>query len=98
MRKTQRQRLFDLLSCREWVSLPQILDLRVSQYSARIHELRKMGCEIENRTEWKDGELCSWFRLKSAPVALPNPSEKTSPEPQPSTLFDLGQADRSYRQ
>jgi len=97
MRKTQRQRLFDLLSCRQWISLAQILDLRVSQYSARIHELRKAGCEIENRTEWRNGELHSWFRLISAPVTLPNPSPSSEPKPE-GTLFDLGQAERSYRE
>ena len=97
MRKTQRQRLYDLLSSRQWVSLPQILDLRISQYSARVYELRQMGAVIENRTEWKNGELCSWFRLVSAPVTLPNPS--ASPEPKPEgTLFDLGQAERSYKE
>ena len=96
MRKSQRQRLFDLLSCRQWISLPQILDLRISQYSARVHELRKLGCEIENRTEWKNGELHSFFRLVSAPVAVASPS--TSPEQSEGTLFDLGQAERSYRE
>jgi len=95
MQKSQRQRVFDLLSSRQWVSLPQILDLRVSQYSARIHELRKMGCEIENRTEWKDGELCSWFRLKSAPVTLPNASPTAEAE-HDGTLFEVGQPERSY--
>ena len=97
MRKTQRQRLFDLLSCRQWISLPQILDLRISQYSARVHELRKMGCRIESKSERRDGQLHSWFRLISAPVTLPNPSP--SPEPKPEgTLFDLGQAERSYKE
>ena len=96
--KSQRQKVFDLLACREWVSLPEILDLRVSQYSARIFELRRLGCEILNRTEWRDGQLCSWFRLVSAPVSLPNPSEKkpVASEPQ-SVLFDIGK-DRTYQE
>lgn len=81
----QQQSIFDLLSSRagQWVSLPDILNLRISQYSARIHELRKLGNKsgwrIENKTERKGGQTHSWFRLvrdlprsqPSTPAALP---------------------------
>ena len=68
-RVTQRDRLLDLLreNAGQWVGLPRILDLRISQYGARVHELRKMGHNIENRTEHRDGQVHSWFRL-SAPT------------------------------
>lgn len=46
-----------------WVPLPRILDLKISQYSARILELRRKGHVIENRNLWIDGQRRSWFRL-----------------------------------
>ena len=62
---TQRDRLLKLLreNSGRWVGLPRILDLRISQYSARVHELRKMGHYIQNKTERHDGQVWSWFRL-----------------------------------
>lgn len=45
------------------VLLPEILNLRISQYSARIHELRhRFGFEIENGSEPGHPDH-TWFRL-----------------------------------
>src|SRR5437667_8319536 len=55
---------------RAWVPLPEILAC-AAQYKARIHELRRMGFTIKNRTERVHGERHSWFRLLA----------ETSPEP-----------------
>jgi len=62
----------------QWVPLPEILSLRISQYSARIHEARhKWGLKIENRTETVNGAKHSWFRLleseSRAPAEWPAP-------------------------
>ena len=64
-RANQCERLLKLLreNCGEWVGLPKILDLRISQYSARVHELRKLGYRIENKTQHHNGQVWSWFRL-----------------------------------
>ena len=64
-RINQRQKLLKLLreSCGEWVGLPKILDLRISQYSARVHELRAQGHVIDNHTRHVNGVVHSWFRL-----------------------------------
>ena len=80
-RGTQRERLLKLLreNSEQWVGLPRILDLRISQYSARVHELRKMGYCIENRIEHHNEQVRSWFRL-----VLPKVQENLlEPEPEP---------------
>lgn len=46
----------------EWIALPDILATGVAQYNARLLELRRMGEQIENRTEWVNGARHSWFR------------------------------------
>jgi hypothetical protein len=70
-RLNQRERLLELLRSHNgaWVPLPEILDLHIAQYAARIFELRRAGYQIENRQE---GEH-SWFRLLgfTAPVSAP---------------------------
>jgi hypothetical protein len=63
--RTQRDRLLDLLKAGrgDWIPLPETLALGIAQYSARIHELRKLGYGIENRKE-RDGDvLHTYFRL-----------------------------------
>jgi hypothetical protein len=66
-RKTQCERILQLLESRkgEWVPLPEILDLRIGQYTTRILELRRDGFAIENRTERdpETGEVHSSYRL-----------------------------------
>ena len=63
-RCNQRERILGLLKEREdeWIPLYEITSL-AAQYSARIHELRAAGHQIENRTEHRDGQVLSWFRL-----------------------------------
>jgi hypothetical protein len=46
-----------------WVALPNVLELGIAQYNARILELRRLGFVIENRTERINGARHSWFRL-----------------------------------
>lgn len=47
----QQQKIYDLLRnhANEWVGLPAILALGVSQYGARVLELRRMGFDIQNK-------------------------------------------------
>ena len=96
-RHTQRERLLAVLidARGAWVPLPTILDLRISQYSARIAELRGLNFNIENRIEVKDGVRHSFFRLtKESQPANPRPAAPTpAPISEPvisETLFDLG--------
>ncbi len=85
--KTQRARILRLLldAKGSWVPLPAILDLHISQFGARIYELRRTGFVIENKTERDDsGVVHSWYRLVSsptpaAPTVKPEPT-KPSPE------------------
>ncbi len=64
-RENQSERILRLLqeSVNCWVPLPRILDLRISQYSARVHELRRLGFRIQNKTEHRNGQVWSSFRL-----------------------------------
>ena len=64
-RTTQRDRLYALLNARrnEDVGLPEILELRIAQFGARIKELRELGADIRNRRETKDGTTHSWYML-----------------------------------
>lgn len=52
----------------EWIPLPRIMDLRISQYGRCIHELRGEGMVIDNRVEMAGSERHSWFRYVPAPV------------------------------
>ncbi len=67
-RKSQSAALLRLLidARGSWVSLPQILKLGIAQYNARILELRRLGFNIENKTERVNGARYSWFRLESS--------------------------------
>jgi hypothetical protein len=62
-RPTQAQRILALLDGGEWIPLPRILSLGIAQYNTRIWELRQAGHAIENRTEERDGQRHSWYRL-----------------------------------
>ena len=65
-RLSQTQRILRLLQeyKGEWCPLYAILHLDISQYGARIRELRLAGYQIENRSERQpDGSRHSWFRL-----------------------------------
>ena len=69
IRKTQRNRLLDVFTKAHGaeISLPEILELRISQFGARILELRREGHVIKNRTEYRDGKILSWYRLEPRP-------------------------------
>ena len=58
---SQKQRIKQLFLDRsnEWVPLPDILDLRISQFGARILDLRREGYNIINKKENKH----SWYKL-----------------------------------
>jgi hypothetical protein len=70
-----------------WIGLPEILKLGIAQYSARIHELRRLGFIIENKLEvdHETGARHSWFRLigsltEDDPTAAPAPSAAAAGE------------------
>jgi hypothetical protein len=100
--KTQRARVLRLLidAHGAWVPLPQILELRISQFGARIFELRRLGFQIENKTERNDsGAVYSWYRLVSdtpkaePPKSIPPkhaPEWKDRPRLTGLPLFDAG--------
>jgi hypothetical protein len=85
---SQTAKIVEFLRSRRgaWVPLPEILGLRISQYSARIFEARhKWGLNIENRTEVVNGKKHSWFRLAEKPAierqpAISNPGLFSSQE------------------
>jgi hypothetical protein len=64
-KQSQRERIVNLLASYQgqWVPLPVILDLRISQFGARILEARRAGYIIENRTEWEARVKHSFYRL-----------------------------------
>lgn len=80
--KTQRGEILALLvnARGEWVGLPEIMKC-AAQYNARVLELRRLGFNIENRTETVNGERHSWFRL------LPSTGGKPEPEAVPESDF-----------
>jgi len=54
------------------VPLPRILNLRISQYSARVHDLRhRFGFLIDNKTEADDADH-TWFRLAGRRLPPPD--------------------------
>jgi hypothetical protein len=67
---TQHDKILNLLRGRDWVPLPEILQLGIAQYGTRIHELKKRGYIIENRLlEVVGGQRHTAFRLVSEPVS-----------------------------
>ena len=78
--ETQCQRLLTLLSGRKGygVTLPEILDLRIANYPARISELRpRLGIRCEEKQEVA-GIRHTAYRLYQEPKQL-NLLEHTSP-------------------
>lgn len=59
----QQRRVLTLLQSKEWVTLPEILDLRIASYTRRISELRELGHPIECETEWIGGIRHSKYHL-----------------------------------
>jgi len=62
-RKTQQQRILALLRSKEWVTLPEMMQLFIASRTARITELRHLGYQIECVTERVNGETRSKYRL-----------------------------------
>ena len=84
---SQCGRILRLLESRrgEWVALPEILALRISQYGTRVKELRDdWGLLIENKVEMVDGQRRSWFRLVDS---LPKQKVVSSPESVPESEY-----------
>ena len=79
--RTQRTRILDLLVAARggWVSLPEILACGAAQYGARLHELRRLGHRIDNRTERRDGKRNSYFRLVVGPTISARTSSISTP-------------------
>jgi hypothetical protein len=75
-RTTQRERLYALLYAHrnEDVGLPEILELRIAQFGARIKVLRELGADIRNRRETKDGTMHSWYMLVVPDSATRDPA------------------------
>ena len=89
-RSTQTARLVALLRERspQWVPLPEILNLRISQYGARLYQARhEWGLHIESRVEMVGGEKHSFFRLVSQPAAPMCPQERESVTPATAASF-----------
>ena len=65
-RRTHRAEILAILvkARGAWVPLPEIMRC-AAQYNSRLFEIRKMGFRVENKTEQRDGEKHSWFRLVS---------------------------------
>jgi hypothetical protein len=70
---SQRARILRLLLSAPEVGLPEILDLRISQYYARINELRGLGFDIPNRTAHISGVVHSWYSLNFDAPAVQAP-------------------------
>ena len=89
-RKTQRDQLRSLLSASlgQWVPLPTILALGIAQFGARILELRRSGYTIRNKTEHKNGQVFSWYRLVSEPTQEKEPEQ--SGDELPSSFPEFG--------
>jgi helix-turn-helix protein len=61
--KTQRARILALLMSKEWVTLPEIMDLRIACHTKRISELREEGFEIVMEPKRVGKSLHTRYRL-----------------------------------
>lgn len=64
MKLSQKDRLRNLFESRrgQWIPLPEIADMRIMQYGRVVHEIRREGLNIENKTQFINGVQHSWFR------------------------------------
>ena len=94
-RATQCDRLLQFLASAhgDWIPLPQILELKISQFGARLLELRRLGYHIVNRTETVNGKKHSWYRLEPKPMVRPRNHENLAPAT-PSSFPELGNLSR----
>src|ERR1700682_1637352 len=89
-RPTQTERLVTLLRDRSpsWVPLAEILNLRISQYGARVYQARhEWGLNIESRVEIVEGKKHSFSRLVARPKATVRPELRQSATPAIATSF-----------
>jgi hypothetical protein len=89
-RPTQTERLVTLLRDRSpsWVPLAEILNLRISQYGARVYQARhEWGLNIESRVEIVEGKKHSFFRLIARPQAAGRPESNESAMPATAMSF-----------
>lgn len=63
-RNSQCERVLALLKSKEWITLPEILDLRIANYRARVSELRQEGFDIECELKVMDGEHHTRYRVR----------------------------------
>jgi hypothetical protein len=86
--RTQRERILKLLvdACGGWVPLP-VIAAQVSQYNARVFELRRSGHVIENRTKDVEGVRRSWFRLAAPPKPMVSAAGAGGSVPETLPLF-----------
>ena len=77
-RATQRDRLLQFLTSAHgaWIPLPRILELKISQFGARLFELCRLGYRIVNRTESVNGKKYSWYRLETAAKTGKRPKQE----------------------
>jgi hypothetical protein len=81
------------------VPLSEILALKISQFGARLLELRRLGYNIQNRQKIRNGKRLSWYRLLP-PIALttsstPETSKTLAPEtPATDALFEISPESR----
>lgn len=90
-RPSQTQQIVNLLRSRkgQWVSLPEILALKISQYNARIYQARhEWGLTIQNREERVNGQKHTFFRIVEE-TAGPARGGEGEPQPPCSLFGDL---------
>ena len=58
-----QQRILLLFRSKDIITLPEILDLRIANYSQRIAELRQLGFDIVNNKQYYDRKWHSIYRL-----------------------------------
>jgi hypothetical protein len=79
------------------VSLPEILALRVSQYTARIHDLRhRYGFSIVNGSEPGRPDH-TWFRLVADTKLVGPPPIRSMPTAASTTLFSPAELEHTAR-
>jgi hypothetical protein len=74
-----------------WVPSPDIAAI-AQQYNARLFELRRLGFQIENRTEEINGARHSWFRL--VPISSTPPAAELDDVVNPQTIPPNVKSDR----
>jgi hypothetical protein len=66
-RLSQQDRVLNLLRSKEWITLPEILDLRIANFRGRISELRQAGYAIHCEKQRVNGQLRTRYKLLGEP-------------------------------